>query len=133
MNQAVKAGFLYFAVLFALGWVLGPIRVLLLEPRLGQAGALAIEAPLMIAGMVFAARWLTARLGIAHACLPRATMGLTAVASLAVAEILSSILISGQPELPSTSDVSWLFSLAGALSIGLYCALATMPLIVGRR
>jgi hypothetical protein len=34
--QILKAGVLYFAVVFGMGFVLGPIRILCVTPRLGM-------------------------------------------------------------------------------------------------
>lgn len=51
-------GLLYVALVFALGFVLGALRVLVLEPRLGPLAAVAAELPLILA----AAWWLCGRL-----------------------------------------------------------------------
>src|ERR1017187_3233982 len=49
--RIVLATLLYFAVVFGTGLVLGPVRLLWLEPRVGPAIAELIEAPfLVIAG-----------------------------------------------------------------------------------
>lgn len=45
---------LYFLAVFAVGFVLGPIRVLLLEPRFGPVIAVLCEAPFLIAAFVVA-------------------------------------------------------------------------------
>src|SRR5690606_25071425 len=58
-DQAMRialAAFLYFAVVFAVGFALGPVRVLLLEPRWGPVAAVVCEAPILIAAMLWAAR-----------------------------------------------------------------------------
>ena len=55
--RIVLATLLYFAVVFGTGLVLGPVRVLWLEPRLGPAIAELIEAPFLVIAMVGAARW----------------------------------------------------------------------------
>lgn len=47
----------YFAVVFAVGFVLGPIRVLWLEPELGGRLAQLIEAPILAIAIVIAGRW----------------------------------------------------------------------------
>jgi hypothetical protein len=43
--QILKAGVLYFAVIFGAGFVLGLIRILWLVPRLGTRVAELLEAP----------------------------------------------------------------------------------------
>lgn len=50
------AAFFYFAIVFGAGFLLGPIRVLLLEPSLGPLSAVALEAPFLLAVMIAAAR-----------------------------------------------------------------------------
>jgi hypothetical protein len=44
MKQALKVGALYFAAVFATGFVLGAIRTLWLVPRMGTRAAELIEA-----------------------------------------------------------------------------------------
>jgi hypothetical protein len=57
---AAAAG-LYFSLVFGVGLVLGPVRVLWIEPRLGAALAVVVEAPFLLIAMVVAAalapRW----------------------------------------------------------------------------
>jgi hypothetical protein len=57
----LKTGALYFLVVFAAGFVLGPIRILWVVPRLGARAAELIEAPIMLAVIVLAARWVVRR------------------------------------------------------------------------
>jgi hypothetical protein len=51
------AAFSYFFILFLLGFLLGPIRVLKLQPRVGKLLAVIIEAPFLIFTMPWAASW----------------------------------------------------------------------------
>ncbi len=53
----VLAAMLYAAIVFGTGLMLGPIRVLWLEPRIGKLAATLCEAPLLLLSMIFAARW----------------------------------------------------------------------------
>ncbi|MBL8551594.1 MAG: hypothetical protein JNJ73_16525 [Hyphomonadaceae bacterium] len=59
--RVAAAAAIYFALVFAAGLLLGPIRVLWLEPRMGETLATACEAPFLVLAMVFAAerarRW----------------------------------------------------------------------------
>jgi hypothetical protein len=59
--KMLKIGGFYFAVVFAVGFLLGTIRVLLVVPRLGARMSELIEAPFMLAVSVVAARWLVRR------------------------------------------------------------------------
>ena len=51
------AASIYFAIVFAAGLVLGPIRVFYLEPWLGPTLAVLLETPFLLAAMAFAGRW----------------------------------------------------------------------------
>ena len=55
--QILKAGVLYFALVFGAGFVLGTIRVLWLVPSLGARTAELIETPIMLVVTILAARW----------------------------------------------------------------------------
>jgi hypothetical protein len=46
--RTVKAGVLYFAIVFGAGFVLGPIRLLWAVPRFGERMAELMEAPVML-------------------------------------------------------------------------------------
>jgi len=55
--RALKAGLVYFLLVFGLGWVLGPIRELWAVPRFGRVAALLIEAIIMLIAMIVSSRW----------------------------------------------------------------------------
>lgn len=55
-SRTLRAAFFYFALVFGAGAILGAPRTLWLEPWLGKTIAVAIEAPLLILAMWFAAR-----------------------------------------------------------------------------
>jgi len=54
-------GVVYFALVFAVGFFLGIVRVLLLEPSLGERWAELAEMPLMLLAIVIAARFVVRR------------------------------------------------------------------------
>lgn len=56
MRRALKVGALYFAAVFAVGFVLGAIRTLWLVPRIGVRAAELAESPVMLLVAVLAAR-----------------------------------------------------------------------------
>ena len=55
MNRILGNALAYWAGIFTLGFVLGAVRLLVLVPRLGVAGAVAAELPVMLG-----ASWLLA-------------------------------------------------------------------------
>lgn len=82
--RVALAGLLYAALSLVAGVALGPVRVLVLEPRMGPTVATLIEAPLMIVAMFFASR-----LAI-HITAARAQAG-----SLFAAGMLAFVIVSG--------------------------------------
>ena len=61
--QILKAGALYFALVFGAGFVLGAIRILWIVPRFGTRIAELMETPIMFVVTILAARWIVRRLG----------------------------------------------------------------------
>ena len=55
-RRIIAAGGIYFAIVFGAGLLLGPPRVMWLEPWLGQTLAVAVEAPILLFAMSLAAR-----------------------------------------------------------------------------
>jgi hypothetical protein len=53
----LKAGVVYFAVVFGTGFVLGTIRTLWIVPRLGVRAAELLETPFMVVAIVLTASW----------------------------------------------------------------------------
>jgi len=126
----VRAGALYFAIVFAAGFVLGAIRTLLLAPRVGDFAAVAIELPVMLAvawmacGVVL--RWIRPGQGMAA----HAVMGFVAFALLMAAELALSLAL-GAP-----SVAAWLASLTsapGLLGLAGQVAFAIFPMVRQRR
>lgn len=55
--RIARAGFVYFVCVFAVGFVLGSMRVPLLVPRLGERFAELVELPVMVLASAVLARW----------------------------------------------------------------------------
>jgi len=60
----VKAGVLYFALVFGAGFVLGTLRTLWVVPRVGTRMAELMETPIMLVITIVAARWIVHRLAV---------------------------------------------------------------------
>ncbi len=86
MMQILKAGVLYFALVFGAGFALGTIRTLWVVPKVGTRRAELIEAPLMFVATIVAARWIVLRFAIQSLPSVRLGMGGIALAFLLAAE-----------------------------------------------
>lgn len=63
-RHIVAAAALYFAAVFAVGVVLGPLRVLWLEPLVGPTIAVLCESPLLLIVMAIAGRYVPRLMGV---------------------------------------------------------------------
>lgn len=120
----------YFAIVFGAGFVLGPIRVLLLVPRVGERWAELIEAPIMFGVIVLAAGWLVRRFPadrrVAHLWSGLGALALVLVAELTVVLALRGLTLG---EYLATRD-----PIAGGAYVANLVLFATMPwLLAGRR
>ena len=129
MARVVGAGVLYFALTFGAGFLLGPIRILVLEPRLGVRAAELLEIPVMIGVTLLAARWVTARLAVPTATGPRLGMGLLAAGLLLAAEFTLVLRLRGltlEDYFASRDPIS------GSAYYASVLLLALLPLLVNR-
>jgi MFS family permease len=78
--QILKAGLLYFALVFGAGFILGPIRILLVAPYLGERFAELLETPLILLVIIFVARWVVRRFQLPQRTIHRLPVGLLALA-----------------------------------------------------
>jgi hypothetical protein len=125
--QMLKAGVLYFAVVFSAGFVLGTIRTLWVVPRVGTRVAELMEAPIMLVITIVSARWVVRRLDVPSAPSSRLGMGCVALSLLLVAEITLVQWIRGltiREYLASRDPVS------GTVYYAMLALLAVMPLLV---
>ncbi len=106
MKRALAAGALYALTLLAAGTFLGALRVLVVAPALGEAIALALELPLMLAIAGIACGTVLRRLRVATAAGPRAAMAAIALGCLLSGEAALAALLTGQ------SPAAWLAGLA---------------------
>ena len=79
-------GVLYFILVFGAGFILGPIRVLWLVPRLGERWAELVELPVMVVVIVLAARFVVRRLAVPPTPRARLLMGALGLALTLAAE-----------------------------------------------
>jgi hypothetical protein len=93
--QVLKAGVLYFALVFGAGFVLGPIRILWVVPRFGTRMAELMETPIMFVVTLVAARWIVRRLALPPRAASRLGMGSIAPGLMLVAEFTLVLSLRG--------------------------------------
>jgi hypothetical protein len=126
--SALRAGAAYFAAVFALGFVLGTLRVVWIAPWLGETGAVVLELPVMLAASWIAAGRLVRRFDVARTG-ERAAMGAIGFALLMIAEASLGVLAFGD------SFAGWaagLVAMPGIIGLTGQIAFAAMPLVAGR-
>jgi hypothetical protein len=130
MARVVGAGLLYFALTFGAGFLLGPIRILWLEPRLGARTAELLEIPVMVGVTFLAARWVTGRLAVPPAAGPRLGVGVLAAALLLAAEFGLVLRLRGltlEDYFASRDPVSGSAYYASVLLLALFPLLVNRP------
>ena len=80
MKQVLQAGAAYFAAVFALGFVLGILRILVLTPLLRPAGAVAAELAVLLPLAWLLCRRIAGRWSVPARPGPRLGMGAVAFA-----------------------------------------------------
>jgi hypothetical protein len=95
MKTALKAAVAYFLIVFAVGFVLGTVRVLLVIPRVGPSAAVLMEAPILLSASWIVCGWLVRRLRVPRAWSARFAMGGTAFVLLMGAELSLSVYVFG--------------------------------------
>lgn len=122
-------GLAYFALVFAAGWVLGPLRVLWVAPRVGPTAAVLLEAPVMAGVMILAARFTVRRFAVPRASGSRLGMGAVALALLLAAELLGALWVRRLSLADYLADQR---SKAGAVFVILLGLFLVMPALVRR-
>lgn len=126
-GSPLAAGLAYIAMVFALGFVLGTMRTLLVHDSQGAGRLLGvlIELPIMLAASWFLCSYLVRRFRVAAAIAPRAIMGGVAFAVLLLAELLVGAALFGRTpagQLALYREASY------AIGLTAQCAFALMPL-----
>jgi hypothetical protein len=97
MNAAINAGLAYFGAVFAVGFMLGTIRVLVLVPRMGEIASVLLETPVILAVSWLVSGWTTHEFRVPTAVSQRLLMVVVAFALLMLAEMGVSIFTFGRP------------------------------------
>jgi hypothetical protein len=125
--QILKAGTLYFALVFGAGFALGTIRTLWVVPSVGMRRAELMEEPLMLVITFLAARWVVRRLRLSAGALTRLGTGFVGLGFLIAAELGFVLWLRGMPirEYVASRD-----PVAGTVYLGMLGVFAVMPLLV---
>lgn len=122
---------IYFLIVFTVGFLLGPIRVLLLEPRFGRFLAVLCEAPLLLTAIVIAARALP---GLTRAIPghPREwwAIGIAALLMQQVADLILGQVLRGSSV---SEQINHFATPEGAIYAALLVAFAVMPALLNHR
>lgn len=127
--KILKAGALYFALVFGAGFVLGTIRTLWAVPRYGPRTAELMEMPVMFVVSLLAARWIVQRLFVLPTLFARVTMGGMALALLLAAEFGLVLWLRGlsiEEYFANRDPVS------GTVYYAMLLVFAFMPVVVSR-
>ncbi|WP_285712530.1 hypothetical protein [Erythrobacter oryzae] len=123
-GRVIRAAGSYWAVVFALGFVLGTVRVLWIAPALGLLAATALELPVILGASWIASGWLVRRFALARGGEAMAA-GALAFALLMAAECALAGVLAGE------TPGEWLTGLAAphaALGLAGQVVFALMPL-----
>ncbi len=127
---ALKSGVLYFAIVFAAGFVLGTLRVFFVVPWFGDRRAELVETPFMLAIAVVVARWILRRPGAPVRAGDRLAMGLIALALMLAADFGLVLRLRGMTF--ARYFETW-DPVSGGAFLAALVAMAFVPLLPGLR
>lgn len=123
----LAAALAYFAVTFAVAFVLGALRQTVVEPRLGGLAAVALEVPILLGVSWLVAGRAVRRFAVPARAAARLAMGGVAFGLLQVSEFAFAAALGTPP----TAYAASFFTAAGALGLAAQVAFALLPLAVG--
>jgi hypothetical protein len=128
--RIVKAGVLYFALVFGAGFVLGTIRTLWIVPRIGTRMSELMETPIMLVISIVAARWTVLRFAVPSVPSARLVVGGIALVLMLVAEFGFVLWLRGMSirDYLATRD-----PVSGTVYYLMLAVFAVMPLLMARR
>lgn len=121
---------LYFVFVFGAGFLLGPIRILWVVPRLGTRVAELLEAPIMFVITIVAARWIVRRLAVPSTASSRLSMGGIALGLMLIAEFTLVLWLRGLSIREYLAGRDPVAATAYYVTLGVF---GVMPLLAARR
>lgn len=129
-DRIARAAAIYFAIVFAVGLVLGPARVAWLEPWLGETIAVLCEVPFLLTAMTIAA-WLAPRwAGLRDGWATYLAVGLIAFALQQIADLAVGFGLRGTT---LNEQLAYFATPPGYIYAATLVAFVLMPLIVRLR
>ena len=125
----VKAGAAYFGLVFAAGFLLGALRVLLVVPQIGVRAAELAEMPAMLVVILLAARFVVRRFALPGALGPRLTVGTLALALLLAAELGLATVLQDQS---IAAYIAGRDPVSGSVYLVMLLVYAAMPAVLAR-
>ncbi len=127
--KVIISAALYFAIVFAVGFVLGPIRVLWLEPPLGPTLAVLCELPFLLIAMAVSARWVPRWIDLDRRSNVLAAMGIMALVLQQIADFAVGFVLRG---FTPAQQLAYFGTPAGLIYLVSLLAFAAMPALVNR-
>ena len=125
--RPAKAGLIYFVLVFAVGWILGPIRELWVVPQFGSLTGTLLEAIIMLIAMIVSASWVIRRFNPPQTLGSTISMGLVAFGILVPAEIAGVLWVRG---LSVQEYLASFVTAPGAISLVMFVLFAVIPTLV---
>ena len=123
--RPVLAGLVYATLAFGAGFALGPLRTLLVAPRVGPTVAVLLEAPIILGASWWISRRCVARFQVNRTVAARLVMGVVAFAVLTLAELTLSVALLGTPVAEYAVNLA---TVPGAIGLAGQVAFAGIPL-----
>jgi hypothetical protein len=127
--RVLKAGAVYFLLMFGVGWILGPIRELWAVPRFGRLTGVLLEAVIMLIAMAVSVRWVIRRFRVKPTFGLTISMGVVALAILVPAELAGVVWVRG---LSLREYLVSFMTIPGLVSLLMFLLFAAMPTLVTR-
>ena len=123
---SAKAGVAYAVTVFAIGFLLGTARVLLLAPHVGSTIAVSVETPIILTASWYVSSLWMKRLAVSAEFRTRILVGVVALVTLTILEVALSIGLFHRSIGEYLADLR---SPAGVIGLAAQVCFATFPLL----
>jgi hypothetical protein len=121
VSRSIRAGLLYFAIVFAAGFALGTLRVLVVVPQVGELSAVLAELPILLGVSWVVCGYAIRRCDVDATFDARGAMGLFAFSVLMAVEYLMANVGFGRSlaeHLSRYAEPAQALGLAGQIAFG---------------